>query len=62
VEAGQVVAALRAAVSRPLRVGGGEVSVGMSIGLAVHPGAGDDFDGLLHHADVQMYESKQRVL
>ncbi|MCW2510331.1 MAG: hypothetical protein JWP68_3479 [Modestobacter sp.] len=60
-EAGQVAAALRAAVGRPLTVGGGELSVGVSIGLAVHPDAGDDFDGLLHHADVQMYQSKQRA-
>ena len=60
-EAGQVAAALRAAVGRPLTVRGGELSVGVSIGLAVHPEAGDDFAGLLHHADAQMYENKHRV-
>jgi diguanylate cyclase (GGDEF)-like protein len=60
-EACQVSAALRAAVRRPLTVRGGEVSVGVSIGLAVHPDAGEDFDGLLHHADLQRDESRQRT-
>jgi diguanylate cyclase (GGDEF)-like protein/PAS domain S-box-containing protein len=60
-EAEQVAAGLAAAVSGPLLVRGEEVSVGVSIGVAVHPAHGCDFDVLLHTADVAMYRSKARV-
>ncbi|WP_448614873.1 diguanylate cyclase domain-containing protein [Modestobacter sp. URMC 112] len=60
-EAEQVAAALTAAVSRPLLVRGEEISVGTSVGVAVHPQDGCDFDVLLHSADVEMYRSKTRV-
>ena len=60
-EAEQVAAALAAAVSRPLLVRGQEITVGASVGVAVHPRDGCDFDVLLHNADVQMYRSKTRV-
>ncbi|HEV7726794.1 MAG TPA: EAL domain-containing protein [Modestobacter sp.] len=60
-EAGQVAAALAAAVGRPVVVRGRELSVGVSIGLALHPEDGADFDGLLHHADARMYESRTRL-
>ncbi len=40
---------------------GEELSVGVSIGIAVHPQQGCDFDGLLHIADLHMYRSKLRV-
>lgn len=60
-EAEQVAAALADAVSRPLQVRGEEVTMGVSIGIAVHPEQGCDFDGLLHSADLQMYRSKLRV-
>jgi GGDEF domain-containing protein len=40
---------------------GSELSVGVSIGLALHPEDGADFDGLLHHADARMYESRTRL-
>ena len=33
-------------------------SIGMSMGLAVHPGHGDDAAALLRHADVAMYQVK----
>jgi len=35
--------------------------VGVSVGVAVHPAHGCDFDGLLHQADVAMYRRKTRV-
>jgi diguanylate cyclase (GGDEF)-like protein/PAS domain S-box-containing protein len=60
-EAEQVAAALTEAVGRPLRVRGEELSMGVSIGIAVHPQEGGDFDGLLHTADLHMYRSKLRV-
>jgi diguanylate cyclase (GGDEF)-like protein len=60
-EAEQVAAALAAEVRRPVQVRGEEVSVGVSVGVAVHPAQGCDFDVLLHAADVEMYRSKTRV-
>jgi diguanylate cyclase (GGDEF)-like protein/PAS domain S-box-containing protein len=61
VEAEQVAAALAEAVSRPLQVRGEEISMGVSVGIAVHPQEGCDFDSLLHIADLHMYRSKLRV-
>ncbi len=60
-EAESVAASLVSAVSGPLLVRGEEISVGVSIGVAVHPSHGCDFDDLLHTADVAMYRSKTRV-
>jgi GGDEF domain-containing protein len=59
-EAAQVATALSAAVGRPITVRGGELAVGVSIGLAVHPDDGAEFDDLLHQADVRMYANKPR--
>jgi diguanylate cyclase (GGDEF)-like protein/PAS domain S-box-containing protein len=59
-EAAQVATALSAAVGRPITLRGGELAVGVSIGLAVHPDDGAEFDDLLHQADVRMYASKPR--
>ncbi len=53
--------AARAELS-PLLVRGEEISVGASVGVAVHPQDGCDFDVLLHTADVAMYRSKAQVL
>lgn len=47
-----------AAVSRPFTVTGVEVTIGMSIGIAVAPGDGVDPDDLLRKADAAMYASK----
>ena len=60
-EAEQVAAALAEAVGRPLQVRGEEMTMGVSIGIAVHPQEGCDFDGLLHTADLHMYRTKLRV-
>lgn len=41
------------------RVQGSELSSSCSIGLAVYPRDGHDFDTLLRHADLAMYQAKQ---
>ncbi len=39
-------------------LGAQEVSLGVSIGIAVYPDHGDDHDALIRHADVAMYDAK----
>jgi diguanylate cyclase (GGDEF)-like protein len=60
-EAEQVAAALSAAVRRPLTVRGEELTVGVSVGIAVHPAHGCDVDALLHTADVSLARARSRV-
>ncbi len=45
-------------VSRPVTVGGQQITVGCSIGIAVYPEGGQDVDTLLKHADMAMYQAK----
>ena len=45
-------------ISRPVMLGGQQVFVGASIGIAVFPEAGEDVDSLLKHADMAMYQAK----
>ncbi len=52
--------ALEAAFQRPLCVGGMELRVGLSIGLAVDDGTGGDPDRLLRDADIALYRAKER--
>ena len=46
-------------LSQPMTFGEQEVSVGVSIGIAVYPEAGDDAQSLQKHADMAMYQAKQ---
>ncbi len=46
-------------LSQAMSVGAEEVSVGVSIGVAVYPEAGDDAQSLQKHADTAMYQAKQ---
>lgn len=54
---GEKVAAVLAG---PVYLDGMPVEVACSIGAAIHPLQGTDFDELLRHADVAMYEAKSR--
>jgi diguanylate cyclase len=54
--AGQVVAAL----AEPVVLDGLPLDVGGSIGIALYPDHGSDFDILMQHADVAMYDAKHR--
>ena len=46
--------------ARPFDLAGGSVYVSMSIGIAHFPSDGDDFNTLLHNADLAMYRAKQQ--
>jgi diguanylate cyclase (GGDEF)-like protein len=50
---------LTAALTEPFVIDGVTVDVGASIGVAVTPEHGDDFDELMQHADVAMYVAKE---
>jgi diguanylate cyclase (GGDEF)-like protein len=51
---------LHEVLTRPVEVGALQLQVGASIGVALHPGAGDDPETLLRHADAAMYAAKAR--
>ncbi len=51
--------ALESAFRGPLSVGGMELRVGLSIGLAVDDGTSDDPDSLLRDADIALYRAKE---
>ena len=56
----QVAERLRAALARPMRVGGSEVYVAASIGIVTSVDAQADPEGLLRDADAAMYLAKAR--
>jgi diguanylate cyclase (GGDEF)-like protein/PAS domain S-box-containing protein len=51
---------LQTEVALPIRLSGGEVRIGCSIGVAVYPRDGRDHDALLACADAAMYAAKRR--
>lgn len=55
----KVVEKLSRVLDTPLRIKGIEIDLGMSIGGAVFPQDGEDFDTLLHTSDKRMYETKK---
>jgi len=57
-EAGRVAEELAAAVRVPVELRGSEVSVDASVGVGVYPSDGENFETLLHSADVSMYARK----
>ena len=46
-------------VQEPIAVDGNAVTVGISIGVALHPAHGEDMDGLVRAADAAMYAAKE---
>ncbi|MCA0143974.1 diguanylate cyclase domain-containing protein [Blastococcus sp. LR1] len=58
-EAAQVADGLTAAVAEPVVLGEHRATVGASIGVSTSPADGTQFAGLLHVADVRMYEVKR---
>ncbi|USX24842.1 EAL domain-containing protein [Oxalobacteraceae bacterium OTU3CINTB1] len=54
-----VLERVREAVLQPIGVGGQQVQVSCSIGVAVHPHDGADAETLLMHADAAMYRAKE---
>ena len=57
-EARRVADELTTAVRAPVALRGQEVAVGASIGVAVYPADGQEFEALLHAADLGMYAHK----
>jgi diguanylate cyclase (GGDEF)-like protein len=54
----QVVERILAAIERPFILGGLELEVGASIGIALHPRDADDVATLVKRADIAMYVAK----
>ncbi len=59
--AGAMVVAkkLLASIGQPCQIGAHEISVTLSVGVAMFPGDGKDFDSLSKAADVAMYRAKR---
>ncbi len=55
----RVAEKLRASLARPFRIGGEELRLSASIGVALAPARGADPSSLLREADLAMYEAKQ---
>ncbi|KAA6184466.1 EAL domain-containing protein [Thiohalocapsa marina] len=51
--------AILANLSRPFDLGGRQLSISFSIGVAVYPGDGDDTATLLRNADTALYQAKK---
>jgi diguanylate cyclase (GGDEF)-like protein len=54
-----VAGKLGAALREPMRVGPTATAIRASVGIAIHPGDGDDRLALLHQADAAMYRAKR---
>ncbi|CAL7964098.1 diguanylate cyclase [Gammaproteobacteria bacterium] len=48
-----------AAINKPFHLAHKEISVGVSIGIALYPNSGDDWRNLVKDADIAMYRAKQ---
>lgn len=59
-DASTVAEKLIAAISAEAEIDGHAVRVTASVGIAIHPDHGEDFETLLARADAAMYESKRR--
>jgi diguanylate cyclase len=55
-----LAARIAEALAEPVALDGLPLDVGGSIGVAIYPGHGEDFETLMRHADVAMYEAKAR--
>jgi len=58
-QAVEVAQRLLSRLSEPLEVAGRQLSLGASIGIALHPRDGEDADELVRRADVAMYAAKE---
>jgi diguanylate cyclase (GGDEF)-like protein len=58
--AAQIAEQLAAALTPPIAVLGQEVSVSLSVGIAIYPDGGDDATSLMQSADIAMYRAKAR--
>ncbi len=54
----QIAVNVRDCLAKPLYVEGRALAIGCTIGIAVHPGDGSDYDTLVRNADAAMYAGK----
>lgn len=59
-DAAVVAEKLRAALAAPLRIGGHDLHVSLSIGIGIYPDDGTDVDAVMRCADTAMYHAKAR--
>ena len=57
-DASGVVARMRESLRQPLRIEGAEIHPSASIGVAIYPAHGKDYETLRRHADMAMYRAK----
>ncbi|WP_426173556.1 putative bifunctional diguanylate cyclase/phosphodiesterase [Massilia sp. TWR1-2-2] len=57
-DAYRIADTILAAIARPFTIGGHEICVTTSVGIAFYPDDGAGIDVLLQHADVAMYQAK----
>jgi diguanylate cyclase (GGDEF)-like protein len=57
--ADRVAEKLCAELSAPFVVAGDELALSASVGIAVYPEGGEDYESLLHGADAAMYRAKK---
>lgn len=50
---------LIAVIAQPYDIGGHQIVIGASVGIAIAPNDGNDFDHLLKHADMALYRAKE---
>jgi len=46
-------------IKKPFKIGGQDIHIGASIGIAIYPECGDNPDVLIKHADIAMYRVKK---
>ncbi|BAE52421.1 sensor domain-containing protein [Paramagnetospirillum magneticum] len=59
-ELAEVAEKISAALDEPVELSGHKVHVGASIGIAIYPDDGDNFNALMKDADTAMYRAKQK--
>ncbi|HKT60685.1 MAG TPA: EAL domain-containing protein [Gemmatimonadales bacterium] len=59
-DAGKLARRILSSLAHPIPVGGQEIFVTASIGIAIYPDDGEDIETLLMHADTAMYKAKEQ--
>jgi diguanylate cyclase len=59
-DAAKLARRILSSLAHPFRIGGREIFVNASIGIAVYPFDGKDLETLLMHADTAMYKAKEQ--
>ncbi len=59
-DAAKLARRILSSLAHPFRIDGREIFVNASIGIAIYPYDGEDFEMLLMHADTAMYKAKEQ--